>query len=73
MRTTRLKRLLIKELGYRERPSSGGSHSKLVADGRPTITWAFHNREMAPLEVKRVLVNQAGLTLEEAREVVRRA
>lgn len=72
MPAARLKRLLIRKLAYREVPDSGpGSHCWLEADGRPRIRWAFHARELAPIEVKKVLVRQAGLTLEEAKEVVR--
>lgn len=70
-----MKRLLQRELGYSEvAGGSGGSHTWLEAEGRPRIRWAFHDRrELAPIEVKKVLVEQAGLTLERAREVVRRA
>lgn len=67
-----LKLLLSSKLGIKAQSSSGGSHRKLRrADGR-TINWAFHNRELSSLEVKRVLVNQAGLTLDEARKAVQR-
>jgi hypothetical protein len=76
MAPKRLKRLLKRELGYEEVPNSGpGSHTWLEAPGRLRIRWAFHDSrsELAPIEVRKVLVEGAGLTLEEAREVVRRA
>ena len=75
MGARQLKRLLKRKLGYQEVPDSGsGSHVWLEAEGRPRIRWAFHDsRELAPIEVKRVLVTQAGLTLDEAKKVVRRA
>jgi hypothetical protein len=71
-----MRRLLERELGYCEVAGSGngGSHVKLVAAGRPQLTWAFHDRrELAPIEVKKILVSQVGLKIEEAKEVVRRA
>jgi predicted RNA binding protein YcfA (HicA-like mRNA interferase family) len=74
MGASKMKRLLRK-LGYKEVSKSGsGSHCWLEAPGRPRIRWAFHDRrELGAMEVRKVLVEQAGLTLEEAREVVRRA
>ena len=42
-----------------------------VAEGRPRIRWAFHNNvSVSPRSVKSVLVDQAGLTVEEAKEVL---
>jgi predicted RNA binding protein YcfA (HicA-like mRNA interferase family) len=39
-----------------------GSHCRLQADGRPALTWAFHDgRTLAPSEVRRVLVHHVGL------------
>lgn len=74
MTTRKFKRLLRRELGYREDPArAGGSHVWLRADGRPDIRWAFHDREMAPVEVRAVLTRQVGLTVDEAKEVFRRA
>ncbi|MGY5630266.1 type II toxin-antitoxin system HicA family toxin [Streptomyces sp. UC1A3] len=64
-------RKILEKLGYQEVPDSGkGSHTWLEAEGRPRIRWAFHKRELAPIEVRNVLVNQAGLTLQEARRAV---
>lgn len=64
-------RRILEGLGYREVPDSGkGSHTWLEADGRPRIRWAFHKRELSPIEVRNVLVQQAGLSLQEARRAV---
>jgi predicted RNA binding protein YcfA (HicA-like mRNA interferase family) len=76
MGTKQMKRLLKRELGYEEVPNRGkGSHTRLEAPGRPPINWGYHDskRELAPIEVRNLLVSQAGLTLEEARKVVQRA
>ncbi|MZG03965.1 addiction module toxin, HicA family [Streptomyces sp. SID5614] len=69
--TARNLRKVLASLGYTEVPDSGkGSHTWLIAEGRPRIRWAFHKRELAPIEVRNVLVQQAGLTLDEARRAV---
>lgn len=70
-----MKRLLCRELGYREVPNSGsGSHCWLEAEGRPRIRWGFHDkRELSPIEVRKVLIKDVGLTMDEAKEVVKRA
>ena len=61
-----LRILMSKPLGYVEVRRSG-SHRRLKADGRPTLTWAFHDgRTRSPVEVRRVLVNQVGLAEDEA-------
>lgn len=68
----KFKRILVKKLGYTEVPDSGkGSHTWLKAPGRQDIRWAFHGREVSSVEVARVLTKQAGLTKEEALEVLR--
>lgn len=63
---------VLRSLGYRPVPKSGqGSHKDLVCAGRPTIRWAFHDKAtLAPGLVRTILVRQAGLTLDEAKEVV---
>lgn len=62
---------ILQKLGYQEVPDSGkGSHTWLEAEGRPRIRWAFHKRELAPVEVRNVLMQQAGLSLPEARRAV---
>lgn len=72
MPSSELKRLLCVKLGYRELGDSGkGSHCWLVSETHPRIRWAFHRREVSSIEVRRLLVNQVGLTLEEARRLVK--
>lgn len=62
---------LLGRLGYREERRSG-SHRRLIADGRPPVTFAFHDRTTLPPGVVRdILVRQVGLTVDEALEVVR--
>jgi predicted RNA binding protein YcfA (HicA-like mRNA interferase family) len=67
IKSRRLLRVLMSEpLGYVEVRRSG-SHRRLKADGRPALTWAFHDsRTLSPTEVRRVLVNQVGLAEDEA-------
>ena len=67
MRASRLLRVLMSEpMGYAEVRRSG-SHRRLKADGRPPLTWAYHDRrELSPIEVRRVLVSQVGLEESEA-------
>ncbi|MEU8328240.1 MULTISPECIES: type II toxin-antitoxin system HicA family toxin [unclassified Micromonospora] len=61
------------ELGYRVERQSG-SHRRLVANGRPPITFAFHDKStVSPRAVGVILVQQVGLTPEEAREVLKSA
>jgi hypothetical protein len=69
MSPTKLKGLFAK-LGYVTDPdSTTGSHEWLVAPGRQRIRWAFHpsKRQLAPIEVRNVLMRDAGLKKEEAR------
>lgn len=74
LKATKLRKILEKDLGYRFEPGSkkgGGSHCYLVAEGRKRVRWAFHNKvSIAPRSVKAVLVDQVGLTVEEAKEVL---
>ena len=74
LKATKLLQILKKELGYtvvKGSRKSGGSHCCLVAEGRKQIRWAFHNKvNIPPRSVKAVLVDQAGLTVEEAKEVL---
>ena len=74
IRPKEFKRLLKKKLGYTKVPGSdSGSHHTLRSSGRPDITWAFHDsrNELAPIEVRNILVKQIGLTLEQAKEVMK--
>lgn len=72
MTPTKLKGLLFK-LGYAtEGDSTSGSHEWLSCPGRERVRWAFHSskRELAPIEVRNVLLKQVGLTKEEAKDLV---
>lgn len=71
IKSRRLLRILMSEpLGYVEARRSG-SHRRLKADGRPSLTWAFHDsRTLSPAEVRRVLVNQVGLAEDEAMKLL---
>jgi predicted RNA binding protein YcfA (HicA-like mRNA interferase family) len=63
---------LLSRLGHEEERRSG-SHRRLVAAGRPDVTFAFHDRaSLSPGVVRSILVRQVGLTVDEALEVVRR-
>ncbi|MFD4438097.1 type II toxin-antitoxin system HicA family toxin [Bacillus safensis] len=71
MKATKLRQILKKRLGYTMVPGSGGSHTWFKTEGRPDIRWAYHNgRNLAPREVRNVLVQQAGLSIDEAKEVL---
>lgn len=63
---------VLRSLGYRPVPNSGpGSHTDLTCTGRPRIRWAFHTKAtLPPGLVRSILVRQAGLTLDQAKEVV---
>lgn len=72
MSASDFKRLLCKVLGYKEEADSGpGSHCWLRSDRHPDIRWAFHRREVSSIEIRNVLVKQVGLSVSEAREVVK--
>jgi predicted RNA binding protein YcfA (HicA-like mRNA interferase family) len=48
-----------------------GSHRKLEADGRPPLTFAFHDADTVPGGmVRKILVEQVGLDEAAARELV---
>jgi predicted RNA binding protein YcfA (HicA-like mRNA interferase family) len=67
IKAKQLLRILAREpLSYRE-TRRAGSHRRLVADGRPSITFAFHDsRNLSPREVRNVLCKQVGLDEAEA-------
>jgi hypothetical protein len=66
-------RFLKREFGYEVEPRRGkGQHLILVAPDRRQLVWGFGRRDMAPVEVRDVLVKSVGLTLEEAREAIKR-
>ena len=55
-------RRLLARIGYKQERQRG-SHRKLVAPGRRTIFFAFHdNATVPPQALRHMLVNQAGLT-----------
>jgi predicted RNA binding protein YcfA (HicA-like mRNA interferase family) len=67
-----MRRLLERELGYRAIRRSG-SHVRMVSEGRPDITFAFHDDvSINPRTVRGILVRDVGLTLAEAEEVIKR-
>jgi len=66
MKASRLLKVLVSDVGYRV-TRQAGSHRRLMCDGRPPITWAYHDRKsLSPGEVRRVLVKQVGLAEDEA-------
>lgn len=63
--------ILRGRLGY-EIERQSGSHRRLVAEGRPPLTFAFHDSaSLSPGEVRDILVKQVGLDRDEALRVVR--
>ena len=63
--------VLRRELGY-EIVRQEGSHRRLKAEGRPSLTFAFHDREsLSPGEVRDILMKQVRLSLEDALRVVK--
>lgn len=67
-----LLRLLQRELGYQV-VRQEGSHRQLRSPDHKPITFAFHDGvSIAPRTVRVILVQQVGLTLDEAREVIKR-
>jgi predicted RNA binding protein YcfA (HicA-like mRNA interferase family) len=67
LKARRLLRVLTsKPLGYRVVRQSG-SHRRLEVEGRPPITFSFHDRQtIRPVTVKRILCDQVGLDRDEA-------
>jgi predicted RNA binding protein YcfA (HicA-like mRNA interferase family) len=63
--------VLRRELGYQV-TRQRGSHRRLEAQGRPTLTFAFHDGEsLSPGVVRDILMKQAGLSLDEALKAVK--
>ncbi|HET8813887.1 MAG TPA: type II toxin-antitoxin system HicA family toxin [Solirubrobacterales bacterium] len=72
--TLKAKRLLAvlerKPLSYRV-VRQAGSHRRLQAAGRPSITFAFHDKAtIRPALVRKILVNDVGLAEDEARKLL---
>jgi predicted RNA binding protein YcfA (HicA-like mRNA interferase family) len=61
--------LMAEPLSYRTTRQSG-SHRRLEADGRPPLTFSFHDRTTVPSGlVRKILVKQVGLDADEARRL----
>ena len=61
---------LLARVGYKQERQRG-SHRKLVAPGRQTIFFAFHdNATVPPRALRNMLVNQAGLTDDEIEDLL---
>jgi predicted RNA binding protein YcfA (HicA-like mRNA interferase family) len=70
MKARRLLAILMREpLNYRIVRQTG-SHRTLRAPGRPPVLFAFHDRELLPREVRKVLVKQVGLAESEALDLL---
>jgi predicted RNA binding protein YcfA (HicA-like mRNA interferase family) len=71
MKAKRLLAILMREpLNYRV-ARQAGSHRTLKAPGRPTVRFAWHDREeLAPGEVRDVLVKQVKLEQTEALDLL---
>ncbi|HMG42282.1 MAG TPA: type II toxin-antitoxin system HicA family toxin [Acidimicrobiales bacterium] len=70
MKAADLIRLLQRKLGY-EVDRQKGSHRRLKAVGRPTLTFAFHDRQsLPPGVVRKVLVKDVGLSEEDAEGIL---
>ncbi len=67
MKARRLLGILTSDPLDYEVTRQAGSHRRLKAEGRPPLTWAYHDRRtLAPGEVRRVLVHHVGLAEDEA-------
>lgn len=68
------RRLAASPLRYRPPATgTGGSHTKLVSEsGYPDLLLAFHdNQEIPPGLVRKILVKDVGLTVDEALGILR--
>lgn len=62
---------ILQKLGYMEDRRSG-SHRRLKAEGRPPLTFAFHDGQTIPPSlVKKILVKDVGLTDDEIRGILK--
>jgi predicted RNA binding protein YcfA (HicA-like mRNA interferase family) len=71
MKAKRLLAILEREpLNYRVSRQSG-SHRRMTAQGRPALTFAFHDKATVPSGlVRKVLVRDVGLAEDEARKLL---
>jgi len=61
---------ILKRLGY-EVDRQGGSHRQLRAEGRPPLTFAFHDGvDVPPGLVRKILLKDVGLSEDEARKIL---
>lgn len=71
MRARELLAVLMREPLNYEIARQRGSHRRLKAAGRPSITIAFHDRKtIAPGVVRQILCRQVGLAEDEARKLL---
>jgi len=71
MRARELLAVLMREPLNYEVVRQRGSHRRLKAPSRPSITFAFHDRQtIAPGVVRQILCRQVGLAEHEARELL---
>ena len=73
-RSMKAKRLLAvlerKPLGYRV-VRQAGSHRRMEAQGRPPLTFAFHDKATIPAGlVRKILIKDIGLAEDEARKLL---
>lgn len=73
-RSMKAKRLLAvlerKPLGYRV-VRQAGSHRRMEAEGRPSLTFAFHDKATIPAGlVRKILTKDVGLVEDEARKLL---
>ncbi len=62
---------ILGRLGYEVTRQDGSSHRWLEAEGRPRVRFAHHYRvSVSPAHVRKILVKEVGLTVEEALKVV---
>ena len=64
-----LERLLKAKLGY-EVARQSGSHRVLKAEGRPTLTFAFHGGQTVGPRMVRKILRDAGLSDEEIEDLL---
>ncbi|KFJ02678.1 type II toxin-antitoxin system HicA family toxin [Bifidobacterium thermacidophilum] len=70
MRSSDLLRILA-HLGYIE-DRRVGSHRRLKANGRPDLTFAFHDGQTVPPGlVRKILAKDVGLSEDEIREILK--
>lgn len=70
LKASDLQRMLKRELGY-EVVRQKGSHKTLESEGRPPLTFAFHDGQtIPPMLVKKILTRDVGLSEDEAKALL---